>query len=530
MTFIPNKSKYLYNATASLAPGATFSSGWLDMESVDKLQLAAFGVLGIKFDIESSSHPEGTGTYLNSTVNPIPIDFYLANFLCRQRYMNFTLENITASTLPLISLEIKASYGSSDKLSVFPNIIEPSDFSQAALVQSIGKGKQPDGDYVNTPADGTAFSTTDTLLAGGTFSSAWIDTDGWKNAELFINSDVTSVSNGVVINYSSDTNVGSPVIAASSSYTFAQGDIDNGFFVLRFPTMLDGFRIDYLNGDTAQSRFILDMNLRVESSQDVIKQSGDHHQNSKSFLFKVGVGQEVGHSSGTKFGFNSDIDTSSDPEDVWEGGGNYTGLPVTTSETINVFSSSSNDSSGGTGARTVTLYGLNQNWVEISETVTMNGTTAVTTVNQWRRMNRMKVKTGGSTGGNVGTITARHTTTTANVFATLPASRNQTAIAAMTVPLGKKLFILNYSVNMGRANGSAGSANVTLRVRPEGSVFQASRYNIVTDSLRWTENPETALGPFSEKTDIKFRVDSVSDNGSQVAATFEYMLIENGFV
>lgn len=57
-----------------------------------------------------------------------------------------------------------------------------------------------------------------------------------------------------------------------------------------------------------------------------------------------------------KFGRNSDIDTASDPEDVWEGGGLYTGQPVQASDAIEVVSNDANDSALGTGCRTAAFW------------------------------------------------------------------------------------------------------------------------------------------------------------------------------
>jgi hypothetical protein len=48
---------------------------------------------------------------------------------------------------------------------------------------------------------------------------------------------------------------------------------------------------------------------------------------------------------------------------------------------MTVSSSSASDTSAGTGARTVLITGLNANYAVISESVTMNGQTAVTTTN-----------------------------------------------------------------------------------------------------------------------------------------------------
>lgn len=78
------------------------------------------------------------------------------------------------------------------------------------------------------------------------------------------------------------------------------------------------------------------------------------------FLTHVALGQVPDHSINVKFGRNSDIDTGT-PEDVWAGGGTYTGFNATSHESIQALSADANDvgtlrSSGtATGGSAVTL-------------------------------------------------------------------------------------------------------------------------------------------------------------------------------
>lgn len=58
---------------------------------------------------------------------------------------------------------------------------------------------------------------------------------------------------------------------------------------------------------------------------------------------------------------------------------------------LTIVSDSVNDTLEGTGARTVEIQGLDENWLHQIETLEMSGTTAVSSVNQWTRLYRMKV-------------------------------------------------------------------------------------------------------------------------------------------
>src|SRR5574343_290447 len=64
---------------------------------------------------------------------------------------------------------------------------------------------------------------------------------------------------------------------------------------------------------------------------------------------------------------------------------------LTTLTTMTISSSSASDAAAGTGARTVTITGLDSNFNQVSSTVTLNGTTAVTIPVQLRRVNFIKV-------------------------------------------------------------------------------------------------------------------------------------------
>ena len=530
------KSQYVFSQyEATLATGATIDSGWLDMESVDKYQLEANSSELINVKISSSSLPNGSGATVTSNTT-MEGNFFLLNVTARQRYMKFELENTSTGTTTDNSLAIKATYGSSDKLSVLPLASSPTNFSQAALTQSVQIAQQPDGDFVNSRADGTMYEyADDLLLSGETVSSLWFDTDGWRNLELAIRANVPSAIDGVKIHFTDDVNAASPTTGVTKTYTFTQSDVDNGYFLLKFSPILDGVKIEYTNGDTIQSDFKLSLVARETPSQETIKFSGKFEQLTQDFFFSVGAGQLVGYSSNIKFGHNPDIDTNSTPEDIWSAGGTYTGMPPHTAsaETINVFSSAAADTSGSTGAWLVTLYGLDENWNAITEQVVLNGTTPVTTVNRWHRMNRMIVNTGGSGGVNAGIITARHTTTTANVFGTIPIGRNQTTVTAFTIPRGKVGYLVKHFVSIGRAGGTPGAADYSIRVREPDSgngVFRASDYSTVTTSAPDLQQPVTVPLSFPEKTDIKIRIENVSDNSTVASANFEIILVDDGTV
>lgn len=70
-------------------------------------------------------------------------------------------------------------------------------------------------------------------------------------------------------------------------------------------------------------------------------------------LQRIALGQVPNNDIHTKFGINPDVDAATAPEDIWNGGGTYTGFPVggtaTVAETLQVFSSSTADTAAVDG-------------------------------------------------------------------------------------------------------------------------------------------------------------------------------------
>ena len=139
-----------------------------------------------------------------------------------------------------------------------------------------------------------------------------------------------------------------------------------------------------------------------------------------------------------KFGFNNDIGTAE--ETVWDGGGLYE--YIATAATLNVSSSSALDAAGGTGASNVEISGLDENFKEASETLTLNGQTAVVTTNKYIRVFRMKI-TGSATADasfptNAGDIYAGLGGPASGVpttpYAKITAGEGQTLMALWTIP------------------------------------------------------------------------------------------------
>jgi hypothetical protein len=245
------------------------------------------------------------------------------------------------------------------------------------------------------------------------------------------------------------------------------------------------------------------------------------------FDLQVARGQITGHKTLFKFGNNSDINGSL--ETIWSRGGVY--VYPTSAIQMKVSSSSANDAALGTGARTVSVQGLDQSYNEVAETVTLTGQTEVLTTNTFIRVFRAFVITAGSGGTAAGTIYVGTGTVTAGVPATVYAEialgDNQTTMATWTVPAGYTFFVY-------RGTFSASSNNVSQYIlgkfmfRPFGGVFRnAADVTVNTGAIQYDFELPLAL---PEKSDIEAQAIALSGSNFYVTASFEGVYILNSGV
>lgn len=250
---------------------------------------------------------------------------------------------------------------------------------------------------------------------------------------------------------------------------------------------------------------------------------------SEPFDLQVARGQIPGHKPLFKFGNNSTVGDSL--ETIWAEGGLYSYLSAAT--VLKVSSSSADDTSAGTGARTVQLSGLDADYNEINETVTLNGQTAVNTTKEFLRINRMIVRSAGTGGGNAGVIYAGTGAVTAGVPANVYASvngisgSNQSLMALWTVPAGYTAYLFQYDISNGTTSNTPAVCKLILAVRPYGEVFQSKDVKSLTTGMHVEQSFATPQ-KITEKSDIEVRAESSSASVSfDISAALEIIYIQN---
>ena len=242
------------------------------------------------------------------------------------------------------------------------------------------------------------------------------------------------------------------------------------------------------------------------------------------FELQVARNQIQGHKTLFKFGNNGDINGS--VETIWSQGSIYA-YPAS-AIAMKVSSSDANDDAAGTGARTVVVSGLDENYDEVSETVTLDGQTEVLTTTTFIRVFRAFVATAGSGGTAAGTIYVGTGTVTsgvpATIYAAIPLGENQTQMAIWTVPAGYTLYVTGGTF-------SAASNNVAQYVlgkfvfRPFGGVFRnAADITVNSNVFRYDWEVPLAI---PEKSDIEARAIALAGTNFYVTASFEGMYIKN---
>jgi hypothetical protein len=154
------------------------------------------------------------------------------------------------------------------------------------------------------------------------------------------------------------------------------------------------------------------------------------------FNLMVGEGLYQNRTNFIKDGLNSDIDAASTPEDVTNEGGVYAGFPTGTPEIGQIVVA---------GADTGTVFffylesatSTDYTFGSVAVAGAGNYSTGVTIY----RCNFAYFVSTNPTSFNVGNITIRHTTTTANVFCVIEAGFGQSFCAAYTVPFGSAIYL-----------------------------------------------------------------------------------------
>ena len=205
---------------------------------------------------------------------------------------------------------------------------------------------------------------------------------------------------------------------------------------------------------------------------------------------------------------------------------------------LEVVSDDANDTAGGSGAREITILGLNENWEEITQAVPTSGLTPVGFPINMLRVYDWWVSASGTyatsaVGSHAGTITIQEDSGGALWFngTTTPYPKGQSEISGFTVPLGYRALLYIQAI----VADSAKSVDVIF-VKRSGADIVAAPFSPMRTVKEFTGVGANAVGIDSNspidswlaKTDLIF-MGIVSNATASVSVDYEVLLIEDGY-
>jgi hypothetical protein len=176
--------------------------------------------------------------------------------------------------------------------------------------------------------------------------------------------------------------------------------------------------------------------------------------------------------------------------------------------TVSAVSTSSADT------QTIRIQGLDSDYNEVEEDLTLTGTVATGTTTQvFHRVHRAFCVTGPT---NVGRININDSGETR---AEIAPNMGQTLMALYTIPVGKTGYLCSFAASSSKNQ----SSTVALMARPEGGAFRTQSTLSLYQNNGKIDYPVPVK--FEEKTDIEVRIFNGSNN--TVSADFDLVLIDN---
>lgn len=232
---------------------------------------------------------------------------------------------------------------------------------------------------------------------------------------------------------------------------------------------------------------------------------------SEPFELQVSRGQIPGHSWLHKFGAVPAMSINNTGT-IWDI--NDTSYPWSSFSSASVLSV--DRASASDAGKAITIIGLDANYIEISENVTLTNATGNQTTKSFIRVYRAYMYNGSSTNvGNINIKTADNVT-----VARITAAKGQTLMAIYTVPAGYTGFL--HQGTMSVQDGADATGNMYVRYGGESAFRIGHSFEVTGQYYYPFHNPV----PIPEKSDIDVRA-TVRSNNARITAAFDMTLIKN---
>ena len=249
------------------------------------------------------------------------------------------------------------------------------------------------------------------------------------------------------------------------------------------------------------------------------------------FLYAAGI------SSGTTkrvlmMGHNPDVDTTTQPEDIWAGAalGTLNGIDhryvqrPASAVSMEVVSDSASDAAAGAGMRTALVIYLDSLYREKTTVVTLNGLTPVAMPESVLRINAFQAATSGSPTGNtpnnVGNVSIRATGGLGATYSYMEAGTGIARTSLYTTPLGLECDIISITAALGRIDTADRWATYNVCYVPfGGALIKGTQLSVSTSQPYRHETTGLPLLAMAEKSDFWVRCEEVNANNADVTCS-----------
>ena len=307
-------------------------------------------------------------------------------------------------------------------------------------------------------------------------------------------------------------------------------------FVSSFSVIAAYFRIRYVNGVTAQAHLRV-QTLLHEDKSNIISTSPNQtighsdtvilQRSANDFSLDVQRGLDRDKETVHKFGYNEAVPNGT-YADIWSYGVTDASYNwATTDETFRVKAGgNANDTSAGTGARTIHIAYLDGNGIETHEDLTLAGASAsAVTSSTGRRVLRSYVKTTGTIlSSNTGDILIENSST-GLIVATIDAGVGQTEMSMYTVPANHTAYLLGVGFDVQAGTNKDADIHMWQRTNAYTTTAPFGAKRLIKEWIGVQgdfDHKFDSYPKFDEYTDIWFEA---KGNGAVTAVSVDYDLI-----
>jgi hypothetical protein len=533
MSYVPRQQAESlgFATTTPLGIGGSYVSTLIDANNWSQVQTEVLADQDGTMLFEFHSDAGGTDVVRSLTVPYTAADGYqLFAAPAFTNYIKYTFTNTSgvAQTDFYFTTKLLST-------ALSPQTLRADGFISPAMMTNLNRsvivGSNSNGSYTNLSANGVDSnnSTSTPLGISGVFTGAWSDVTGF--AEIRVSYDADQPGTDCRLEFSPD----GAIVERSIPVPPQANTLQTNFGAVHtLNPILPYFRVVYTNGSVAQTAFNLTTIFATTTGNGLISRSTQvlNRYNDVQLSRLINSPEQdrnfglIGYERAErKFGVNEAVSNGA-YEDIWAEGGLYTLLQ--TADTVRVKAGgNAADTAAGIGARIITVEGLDENWNEASEDITLAGTlVSASTTTTFIRINRVFVKTCGTYGGsNTGIIRIEDTSAT-TILAHIPAGNGITFQAIYAVPAGKTAYITEIKTSVGESN----SADVRMwNVEAGDLTFPVKKYESAVEDFSGyqPDKLETYL-KFQEKETLGFDAIRITGSGSaRISVEFDFILVDN---